>query len=180
MLEHRDSTGYVRTYPTMFGLPYWALLCYSDTLMDVNVGKVICRQTKGLFLGRISKGKLPTNYRGSYYSGSIRCKGDEMSISQCTTRMVKVLWCLNGYARVDCSSCECAFLFFHGLNCYPSMTIIIDNIIHICNVSYSSKNGILPFKLQKLNLLVHVLMINECCLEICRLVELFYSGHCQK
>ena len=128
MLEQRDRTGYVRTYPTMFGLPHWALLCYSDTLMDVNVGKVICRQTTGLFLGRISKGELPTNYRGSYYSGSIRCKGDEMSISQCTTRMVKVLWCLNGYARVDCSSCECTF-FFMAYNCYESATTI--SIIHI-------------------------------------------------
>jgi len=107
MFEEVES-GSIRTYPEIVGgLFGWGLFCHSDTpMVNARVGEVICRQTKGQFLSRISKGNRPTNYVGLNYYGTINCTGDEASISECSMELQAWAWCPQKYTIVDCSPSE--------------------------------------------------------------------------
>lgn len=107
MLEEVDS-GLTHTYPEIVGgLFGWGLFCHNDTSMvNGHVGEVICRQTKGQFLSRISKGSRPTDYRGLNYHGTINCTGDELSISECSMQLQPWAWCPQDYTIVYCNPCE--------------------------------------------------------------------------
>ena len=106
MWKETESHGVIRTYPQIMGPNGWGLVCHSNTpVIDVHAGQVICRQTMGQFVTRISRGDLPTHYRGTFYYGFIKCTGEEASLSECSVRVLTYR-CTGGYTMVDCSPGE--------------------------------------------------------------------------
>ena len=105
MFESADirASWITRTYPEIYmEATNWGLFC--SQVVTKAVGEVICRETKGQFLHRISKSSKPTNYSGNSYSGSIICTGDEPHLCECTVRVFNVTDCGNEYALVECST----------------------------------------------------------------------------
>ena len=83
------------------GASGWGVLCYSDSPMVTReVGEVICRQTESQFLARIH---TLTNYGGVQYSGTIRCAGTELLLSECGVNLTPQISCPGGYTTVECT-----------------------------------------------------------------------------
>ena len=77
------------------------LVCMSA--MTTSAGEVFCRQMKGMFLWKLTKGELPEGYSGVFYQGQIQCSGDELNLADCTTDLRSTQQCLDGYVMIECT-----------------------------------------------------------------------------
>lgn len=93
----------IRHFP-MMSMNSSSSAIFCPSVVTKEVGEVICRQTKGQFLARRTMVSYPSPYNGRFYSGSLRCSGEESHLSECEEHMLLVDHCLEGYGMLDCST----------------------------------------------------------------------------
>lgn len=80
----------------------WGLLCAED--ITPATANVICRETKGMFALRVRMGISHSTYSGVRYRAKPVCKGDELSLKECSMDPQNTRHCSNGDLVVDCSA----------------------------------------------------------------------------
>ena len=101
------NSAIIRSYPEILGSAGWGMLCYNEgeALINTLVGEVICRQTKNMFLSKISRAGHPAGVTGrAFYAGTINCTGDEAKISECSIELEPSGWCPEKYTTIGCTT----------------------------------------------------------------------------
>ena len=93
----------IRHFP-MMSMDSNSSAIFCPSVVTKEVGEVICRQTKGQFLARQTLETFPYPYDGQFYSGYLKCSGEETHLSECKGNVFLVNHCAEGYGTVDCST----------------------------------------------------------------------------
>ena len=81
----------------------WGAMCAGT--VDINTANVVCRETRTLFAKSIQN--RTARAHGILYNGSVECKGEELTLSDCKLSLA-VSNCSNGVVEVICSKSKLA------------------------------------------------------------------------
>ena len=82
----------------------WGAVCAGT--VDINAANVVCRETRTLFAKSIQN--RTARAHGKLYGGSVKCEGEELTLSDCKLSLASVSYCSNGVVEVSCSESKLA------------------------------------------------------------------------
>lgn len=106
-------------YPEVNGKSGWGLLCNNSRVPIVarEAGEVICRQINGSFFENVKHlPNPPSNYSGTFYSGTIQCSESAAHLSQCSMSLIQRRSCTQGHIIIFCSPGMCHLYYYYTVS----------------------------------------------------------------